>query len=67
MSPSSTTSSRQNSDPTANGEAWWRREIARKAYIAGWKKSRGTEDYSPIQIRTMNSRFERWWDSNYNK
>jgi hypothetical protein len=50
---------------TSSSEQWWRREIARQAYVAGWKQSRGCESFSGIQERTMESRFERWWDVNF--
>lgn len=36
-------------------------DVAREAYIAGWKHSRGCENYSNIQVRTMDNRFDRWW------
>lgn len=36
-------------------------EISRRAYKAAWKKAVGKENYSDINIRTMESNFDTWW------
>lgn len=37
------------------------KEVAKQAFIEGWKTAIGKESYKPVTKRTMESLFERWW------
>ena len=41
------------------------KELARKSFKQGWKTSTGREEYTSIQEKTMENRFEKWWKLNH--
>lgn len=41
------------------------KELAWRAWLEAWDQARGSETMQNITVRTAQSRFERWWNENY--
>jgi len=52
-----------------SNDKFWQKETAREAFLRGWaahnKRGRTTTELTGVHRRTANTKFELWWQTNY--